>query len=132
MGYYSTLEGAHSFQTWCRSDSDIQRAYEKAFAGHAEITNIQDLGYDLVMREENGVYYIDIEADEYTRKHWFENELANLVRLLIEQGARTYLIFLGEDSENWGYAITSEGLQDIEFICRVNGQLLEDWMSQAA
>ena len=132
MGYYSTLEGAHTFKTWCRSDSDIRKIFDQTFAGHPELREIKDMGYDLVLREEDGVYFLDIDADEYTRKHWYENELANLIQKLVEPGARTYLIFAGEDSEIWAYAITSERLVDIEVCYHVNGQPLEDWMNEAA
>ena len=132
MGYYATLEGVHSFRTWCRSEAEIKGIFAKVFTKHPELNDTQDLGYDLVLRKGEEIYYIDIEADEYTRKHWFEEELAKLIVQLIEPGARTYLIFRGEDGDTWGYAITSEGILDVEFICRVNGKLLDDWMNEAA
>jgi len=132
MGYYSTLEGAHSFRTWCRSDSDIRKVFETCFGGHAELQEIDDLGYDLVLRKEKDGHYIDLESDEYTQKHYYADELADLIKGLIERGARTYLIFTGEEGEKYGYAITSEGTHCIEFVCRVNGQLLDEWMDSAA
>jgi len=131
MGYYSTLEGAHSFKTWCRSQADIRQAFEQEFAGRPELKQIEDLGYELVIRENDGVHYIDIEASEYTQKHWYENELVRLIRKLLAPGGRTYLIFVGEDGEHWGYAITPESIQDIEHVYRVNGRLLDDWLAEA-
>lgn len=130
MGYYSTLEGEHRFRTWCKDGSDIEKVFEETFAGHADkLTKPEDLGYDFVLRSEDGKNWICIESDEYTSKHWFEREIVLFIQKLIAPDARTYLLFVGEDNLRWGYAITAQQIFNIEFVELVGGRPLEAWLA---
>ena len=132
MGYYSTLEGAHTFTTWCRSDQEIRQVFEQTFAGNTGINGYENLGYHLALREENGDWVIDLDASEYYQKHWYPDDLARLIQKLLAPSARTYLEFVGEDGERWGYAITHENILEVEFVSMVGGRPLDEWLSEAA
>ena len=130
MGYYSTMEGPLMFRTHCTKPQEIDRIFQETFQGNPVfLEKVEDLGYEMVHKEENGVYTIYIESDSYTQKHLFDEALAVLVSKLIARDHRTYLIFTGEDNLKWGYAIAADEVHDIEFIYLVNGERLEDWLA---
>ncbi len=130
MGYYSTLEGEHRLRTWCKAGSDIERVFQETFSDHLDAPlKTEDLGYDFVLRSEDGKQWIYIESDDYNGKHSYEREIVLFIQKLIDPDARTYLLFIGEDNLRWGYAITAKEVLDIEFVELVGGRPLQAWMS---
>ena len=130
MGYYSTMEGPMMFRTHCARAQEVKRIFEENFFGQIEgLEKIEDMGYELVHKKENGVSMIYIESDCYNQKHHFDEAFAWFISKLIAPKDRTYLIFTGEDNCRWGYAIASDQVEDIEIAYIVNGQFMDDWLA---
>lgn len=70
--------------------------------------------------------------EEYFGKHYGYIALAKIISILIPRGQRTWLEFIGEDGERWGYAIEHMNVMGIlyeEYVETTEGKIsIFDWV----
>lgn len=133
MGYYSTMEGRMEFKTRCASQEEIERIFKESFDGGPDMPEtIDELGYDFLLRQEDEVCYIQLDAESCNQKHRHDYDLAVFISKLLAPDERSYLLFTGEDNDKWGYAISPGEVFDIDIIYHIQGIPLETWLVQSS
>lgn len=127
MGYYSTLTRCDAVKVVGMTEEQFRKKWKEkvesldANEGHLDF-------YDwLPGKKDPGCLWFNLECqdDEWYAKHYADEELAEFISEVIAEGTYCVLEFQGEDGAWWGYYITKDSVEEIEYVRMVDGKLIE-------
>jgi len=136
MGYYSIIKfdgfktdfAQGEFEGHMKSFVEGRNSLQKAY-GLGNVVNLDMYRFDV----KDGYAFFSMPGEDYLAKHSNDQELAEFVSEVIRPFTRTYMEFIGESGERWGYAIESGRIRSLEYHDpTVNGVPLSRWLDNEA
>jgi hypothetical protein len=120
MGYYSTMDYCR-FVTNKTVEEMSALILSKVDDPSIEDSDYLDI-YSFVIEEKitQNLNLASVQVEDWCTKHYADEGLANIIKELISPGYYAILSFVGEDSQMWGFFITSEFVLDISYQILLN------------
>lgn len=128
MGYYSSVNRV-TFES-ALTEAEMKKVFEKYVCESASKADyLEDYEFCCDSEKKEGLYEYALEMGHYFAKHYAHSELALFISKVITPGKHSFIEFVGEDEERWGYLVLSNEVHDLTYETRINGKTLSEFLS---
>lgn len=128
MGYYSSVNRV-TFES-ALTEAEIKEAFKKYIRESASNADyLEDYEFCCDSEKKEGLHEYTLEMGDYYAKHYADSDLAQFISEVIAPGKHSFIEFVGEDYERWGYLVLSNEVHCLTYETRVNGKTLSEFLS---